>query len=387
MTALAMQIPSDRRAGNDRLDLLLGLWRCVLQTEDVALDSNFFDLGGDSLLAVTLLMEIERTTGRHLPITAIYDAQTVAEQALLLADDPPPAFSPLVLLKPGDGTSALFIFHGIGGTVLEFAKLGKLIDISGEVYAVQAQGVDGTLPPLDSLEDMAELYCRVIRQKQPAGPYCLCGYSFGGLTAIEVARRLRDAGEEIALLFLIDAYAHPVTWPRKSLLKVRLRRLTKVISSQMSQPFRIATVLTAAKTIIGKMQRDKTGNPVDAGARKRRWLLNKNPDLPLPLLETRSAAEMGLYRYKPRHYPGNAVFLKARYPDPDFPDDPRHVWRKLFKHLKVRVSPGSHLTIINEHAADVASHINACLREAGCAAAQAPATVREAPALVSTRLV
>jgi acetoacetyl-CoA synthetase len=312
----------------------------------------------------------------------------VAEQSLLLADDPPPSFSPLVLLKSGDGASPLFIFHGIGGTVLEFATLGKLIDISGEVYAVQAQGVDGTLPPLDSIEAMAELYCRVIRNKQPIGPYCLCGYSFGGLTAIEVARRLRRAGEQIGLLFLIDAYAHPITWPRKSLLKVRLRRLIKLISSQLHRPIRIVSLLTIARMVIDKMRRTKTGDPaMDSDARKRRWLLNKNPNLPLPLLETRSAAEIGLYRYKPRHYSGNAVFLKARYPDPDFPDDPRHVWRKQFKELRVRVSSGSHLTIINEHAADVASHINTCLRDVGYPPAQASPTVNRAALRVSARLV
>src|SRR6476646_9771129 len=204
----------------DHVELLLGIWCRVLQTEDVTAESDFFDLGGDSLLALTLFLEIERATGRHLPITAIYDARTIREQVMLLKEDELPDFSPLVLVKPGDCGAPLFVFHGIGGTVVEFAELGPLIDVSGPVYAVQAQGVDGTRPPLRSVDDMADLYCRAIREKQPRGPYWLCGYSFGGVIAVEVARRLRDVGEEIGLLFLIDAYAHPVTWPRITLLKV-----------------------------------------------------------------------------------------------------------------------------------------------------------------------
>src|SRR5438128_1674894 len=166
------------------VELLLGLWQRVLQTDEVTPDSNFFDLGGDSLLALNLFLEIERATGRQLPITAIYDAPTVAEQALLLQDEQAPEFSPLVLLKSGNGSPPLFIFHGIGGTVVEFAQLGKLIEIDGAVYAVQAQGVDGSLPPLESVEEMAALYVDAIRAVQPNGPYRLCGYSFGGVIAV-----------------------------------------------------------------------------------------------------------------------------------------------------------------------------------------------------------
>ena len=158
MSALASEAAVLPAEGGDNVGLLLGIWRTVLRTDDVTADSNFFDLGGDSLLALTLFLEIERATGKHLPITAIYDAQTVAEQAQMLATDLAPEFSPLVLLKNGDSSAPLFIFHGVGGTVVEFAALGKLIDIPGEVYAVQAQGVDGTLPPLESVEAMADLY-------------------------------------------------------------------------------------------------------------------------------------------------------------------------------------------------------------------------------------
>src|SRR5689334_19019023 len=93
----------------DSTEMLLGIWRRVLRTDDVEPESNFFDLGGDSLLALTLFLEIERATGRHLPITAIYDAQTVAEQVQLLAKESAPEFSPLVLLKSGDNSTPLFL--------------------------------------------------------------------------------------------------------------------------------------------------------------------------------------------------------------------------------------------------------------------------------------
>jgi thioesterase domain-containing protein/acyl carrier protein len=366
MSAIALPRPPDDTWQLERIGLLLGIWRQVLQTRDVAPDSNFFDLGGDSLLALTLFLEIERATGRHLPITAIYDAQTVEEQAALLARESTSEFSPLVLLKAGDGSTPLFIFHGVGGTVVEFAALGKLIDVPGEVFAVQAQGVDGTLPPLESVEEMADLYVDSVRQKQPAGPYWLCGYSFGGLLAIEVARRLKQAGEEIALLVLIDSYAHPATWPRKSLLKVRARRAGNLVLSRLKRPPRenLAVLLAALGLFARATAHTDDAAQLPPEMRKRSWLLKMKPNLPLPILETRLATERALYRYRPSYYSGKALFLKAQRPDPHFPDDPKHVWRKLIGQLNVQVCPGSHLTIVSEHAADVAARINASIHGA-----------------------
>jgi thioesterase domain-containing protein/acyl carrier protein len=377
MNVLIPEHPRDDLQDIEATELLLGIWRHVLQTADVAPDSNFFDLGGDSLMALTLFLEIERATGRHLPITAIYDAQTVEEQAALLTGNTAPEFSPLVLLKAGDASAPLFIFHGVGGAVVEFATLGKLIDIPGEVFAVQAQGVDGTLPPLESVEDMADLYVDSIRQKQSAGPYWLCGYSFGGLLAIEVARRLKQAGEEIALLFLIDSYAHPATWPRKSLLKVRARRAGNLVLSRLKRPptENLAVLLAALRMLPGSTPHEEDPAQLPREMRKRSWLLKMKPDLPLPLLETRLATERALYRYRPTYYAGRALFLKAERPDAHFPTDPKHVWRKLIGQLTVQVCPGSHLTIVSDHAADVAARINAAIREAR--RAPAPAVSRK----------
>ncbi|MBV8800815.1 MAG: alpha/beta fold hydrolase [Alphaproteobacteria bacterium] len=343
------------------VELLLGLWRRVLQTADITPDSNFFDLGGDSLLALNLFLEIERATGRQLPITAIYDAQTVAEQAALLQEEDRTEFSPLVLLKRGSDTAPLFIFHGIGGTVVEFAELGRRIGIDGAVYAVQAQGIDGTLPPLESVEEMAALYVQAIESRQPHGPYWLCGYSFGGVIAIEVARRLRAKGEKIGLLFMIDAYAHPITWPKISQLKVRLRRTGSRLLSNLRAPSP-AMFNGAVHFIKRRLARGRNETPAQRLARKRTWLKQTRTDLPLPLLQTRFASDKALIGYRPSYYPGKTIFLKAAHPDPDFPRDPKRVYRGLFEDLTVRTSPGSHTTIIHQHAADVAAAITAAIR-------------------------
>ena len=386
MTAVAAQ--PVMQPVDDRADLLLGLWRRVLRTDNVELDSNFFDLGGDSLLAITLFLEIERATGLKLPITAIYDAQTVDEQIDLLRNGGQDAFSPLVLLKPGDSSAPIFLFHGVGGTVVEYATLGKLIDVPGEVYAVQAKGVDGTETPLECMEDMAEFYLAAIREKQPAGPYWLCGYSFGGLTAIEVARRLKQSGEKIALLFLIDSYAHPSTWPRISQLNVRLRRILRRMLARTKVPLRenFALLLAlAGKGCAAQNTTEESGDALPPEMRKRSWLLKTKPNLPLPLLQTRLATERALYRYQPSYYPGSAIFLKARRADSQFPHDPRRVWRKRIAQLKIQVCPGSHLTMVSDHAPEIAARINASIRAARPSSSSGAARPVKIGSLLSAR--
>jgi acetoacetyl-CoA synthetase len=345
------------------IERLTAIWSRVLRTPDVDRDSNFFDLGGDSLLAVNLFLEIEREVGCNLPITVIYDAPTAAELAAFIESEAAPEFSPLVLLKPGDDSAPLYIFHGVGGTVIEFAALGKLIDIPGNVFAVQARGIDGSLPPLDSVPEMADLYFAAIRKQQPSGPYWLCGYSFGGVLAVEVANRLEAAGEKVAMVFCIDSYAHPLTWPKRSQLEYRVRKSLRQVRWAMRRPPREIVAAVAGKLARKKQPANDSGaKPRNAALRQ--WLLDANPNLPLPLLRTRMAGSAALLKFVPSYYSGKVIFLKAKIPDPDFPSNPKPVWRKLAKEFELYTGPGSHMTIISEHAPDVAARINACMAEA-----------------------
>src|SRR5262249_9414605 len=113
------------RRAMEREDRLTAIWRQALQAETIGSDDDFFDLGGDSLMAVGLFLEIEREFGVKLPITAIYDAPTIAGQLALIEAESRPGFSHLVLLKDGDTRAPFFIVHGVGGTVMEFAGLGR----------------------------------------------------------------------------------------------------------------------------------------------------------------------------------------------------------------------------------------------------------------------
>ncbi len=108
-------------------------------------------------------------------------------------------------------TAPFFCVHPVGGNVLAYAELARLLGSDQPFYGLQARGLDGTVPPAESVEEMAAEYVKAIRSVQPAGPYRLGGWSMGGVIAYELARQLRAAGEQVALLALIDSYVPAVS--------------------------------------------------------------------------------------------------------------------------------------------------------------------------------
>jgi thioesterase domain-containing protein/acyl carrier protein len=327
---------------------LEAIWCRALQVPSVERGADFFDLGGDSLMAVGLFLEIEREFGVKLPITAIYDAPTIAAQAELIAGEAAPAYQHLVLLKDGDETAPLFIVHGVGGTVIELNGLGRALDMGRAAYAIQARGLDGAAAPLESIPAMAALYVDIIRGKQPQGPYLIGGYSFGGLVAVEMARLLGP--ENVAELLMIDAYAHPHTWPLRTRLSVRARKLARRVRHMTPREF--ATTL----------KRKLVGPKTDRAAYINNWLGEVNPNLPLPLKATRIAGDTALIAYTPSAYEGRATFIRAGKTGAVFPPSARNVWRGLIKDLDIQTTKGDHGSILKEHVGELAARVSALLR-------------------------
>ena len=123
--------------------------------------------------------------------------------------------SSLVKLRPGTTRPPLFLVHPVSGELLLYRHLVNALGPDREVYGFQAQGFHEGEQPLETLEEMADLYVEALRAVQPAGPCLLAGSSMGGLLAFEMARRLRSLGREVALTALLDA-PDPAVMARES---------------------------------------------------------------------------------------------------------------------------------------------------------------------------
>jgi acetoacetyl-CoA synthetase len=341
------------------VDQLIVIWSRVLNISPICPDSNFFDLGGDSFLAMTMLLEIESHTGINVPFTAIYDAPTPESLAAFL-EKQTPDFSPLVCLKSGKKARPFFIVHGIGGTVMELVKLAALIDYEGAVYAIQAKGVDGSDQPLSSVEEMAAYYVAAVRQIQPHGPYLIAGYSFGGLVAVEMGRLLQQQGQVVSDLLFIDSYAHPRTWPWLSRVEVRWRRFKHRAGLIARHPVREGLSYARLTIMQVKARFRRHRSRADSAVN---WLGDQTRSLTPTLRLVHAAGEMALDAYVPRPYTGNILFLKAESPDPHFPARPNRIWEPLVKGMAVHTVKGNHYSVVSDHVSSIATQISLCLRD------------------------
>ncbi len=183
---------------------LTRIWEFVLALEPIGIRDDFFELGGDSLLATALFAEIESVFGCTLPYSALFDRPTIERLAELLRGAALAPANSRVLLQEGAGLTPLFCVPGIHGSLWEFRRLAQLIHRDLPVYGFEPVGLDGLEPPHQRIGDMAAHYLAGLREIQPQGPYHLLGYSLGGAVAYEMAQRLTAAGETVECLGLLD---------------------------------------------------------------------------------------------------------------------------------------------------------------------------------------
>lgn len=139
-----------------------------------------------------------RELGRQMPGSGMAANPTVSPHRN--------AWSPLVSIQPRGNRLPLFLVHDIDGSVHHYVALARSLGAEQPVYGIQAIGLDGNAPPIASLQIMSACYLAEIRRVQPHGPYFLGGSSMGGMIACEMARQLREQGEPIGLLAMMDIH-------------------------------------------------------------------------------------------------------------------------------------------------------------------------------------
>jgi thioesterase domain-containing protein/NAD(P)-dependent dehydrogenase (short-subunit alcohol dehydrogenase family)/acyl carrier protein len=222
-------------------EALAAMWSTLLGVSPVGADDSFFDLGGHSLIAVRLFAGVKREFGVDFPISVLFEAPTIAQIAARIAAQTgdeagvtpgnpheTPAAPRFVHLVPLNGVSPtraapLFVVAGMFGNVLNLRHLALQFSDARAVYGLQARGLIGDSAPHETIEEAAADCIAEIRQVQPRGPYLLSGFSGGGITAYEMARQLKSAGEEVAVLALLDTplpVRPALSTPDKAMIKL-----------------------------------------------------------------------------------------------------------------------------------------------------------------------
>lgn len=232
--ALLNQIVEEHARHDDEAALPLGpleqtlhtIWAGVLGRDDLGVDDDFFDVGGNSIDAMKLFARIEKATGREVPLSALFDTPTIRGLANILAQ-PPEVHqnSSIVAVKPSGFKRGYFYVGPYEISVLELAKISKYFDEDRPFYGLQPSGLQEGEIIHHTVEEMAAHYIDAMKQQQPRGPYLIGGHCDGCWVAHEMAVQLADSGESVAYLGLIDLSPPPEDLPTTGRLKGIIERI------------------------------------------------------------------------------------------------------------------------------------------------------------------
>ncbi len=205
-------------------DRMLNIWRQQFNNDELTLDENYFELGGDSLMAIGLIAQIQQTFGNLIPISHLINSPTprkliermglvdradaIDDRAVSKSSAAFPALAAdwvVALNESSCSDPPLFLIHGADGSVLFYREFANRLKTGRRIYAIESpflQDMNYAMP--ETVEELAATYTDQILKIQPSSPFLLAGYSFGGVVAVEIANQLKQRNMEVEMTLLYD---------------------------------------------------------------------------------------------------------------------------------------------------------------------------------------
>ncbi len=361
---------------------LAAIWAEVLGLDAVDVRASFFDLGGTSLLAVQLVSRVIREFGReNLTLSLVLQAPSVEQFSRYVEFEHLPAFECLVALRSGGTRPPLYFVNGAGGNVLGLRDFTQSLPEDQPLYALQPRGLDGSAP-FATVRETAEHYVGEIRRHQPEGPYYVSGASYGGLVAFEMAHVLREQGQTVGLLAMMDTYnnAYSAMISRPQMLYYNVRFVAERAGHHLAHAAALNS--TARRTYVAEklhaLQRYRRQITQVITGRRKNHVVFELPELPSGggepqdyLVEALNgvirASTQAQRDYVPRRYDGAAVLFRASVPFSEPYRAPHLGWNLVFAPGRITdvVIPGDHNGILSEpNVLVLGEHLAARLRDA-----------------------
>ena len=187
---------------------LAGIWQSLLEhSEPISREANFFEIGGQSLLIVSLVTQVAQQMQVSLAVKDVFSAPTLAEQALIIdrlaADENANESATNIVTFSEGAEQSLYCFPGLGGMSIGFSALAQALTGEVNVHAFDAPGMLGKGETSDNFDAMVPGYVEELKKQNMDKPIWIMGHSFGGRVAWEVGRQLESAGVKV-YLFLLD---------------------------------------------------------------------------------------------------------------------------------------------------------------------------------------
>ncbi len=331
--------PPPYQAPRNRVEtVLVELFERVLKRPDIGVHDNFFDAGGQSILAAELVALIAAELRLSINISQLANAASVEALAQVLANPDSSVRSPtLVEFQPAGSKPPMFCIHGVGGHILHFMSLAAGLSKSQPLYALAAPELDGGA--ISNYRELARFHAEQVRAVRPRGPYRICGYSAGAFVAVELASILSDADGQMPCVILLDM-PNPAAYKTMSFAnKVRfevLKKQDELASRLRGQSFR--KVMSSAAKRSSRLWRNLQTKPMSAA-----------PVVP-PSPQDRQLTHLTtlMRTYSPTPFDGSIILFRSES-EAHFDVDPTLGWGSIARRgvAVVRV-PGDHLTMLRE---------------------------------------
>ncbi|MBD8487637.1 amino acid adenylation domain-containing protein [Echinicola sp. CAU 1574] len=205
---------TDKQARTENEKLVSDIWLKSLGLPYINLDDDFFELGGHSILAVEVMSQIDKATGKNLPLTSLFKHSTIRTFSKLLDDESEAIaqekeWTSLIPIKSSGRKPPVYLIHGVAANITNYFKLIDFVDEDQPLYGLQAKGLNGIDKPNHGIESIAKYYVHEIIAHNPQGPYNIGGYSFGGYVAFEMAAQLIKMGKKVNKLIIFDTSVEP----------------------------------------------------------------------------------------------------------------------------------------------------------------------------------
>ncbi len=298
-------------------------------------------------------------------------------EALRLAEEGVTPWSPLVPIQPLGARPPLFCVHALGGEVLSYYRLARELGVDQPVYGLQARPLNGAEAgqaeaPRVTVEELAAEYVDAVRSLQPAGPYLLAGHSFGGVAAFEMARQLKSAGEEVALLALLDQPVPAGDETAEVDTATVIADVVRHLAREQGRTLELAADALRDLPLEAQLARGLAA----LGSREA-----LGPGFDLPLLRDLalgwSSRATAVERYQVSTYPGRITLLRAESVDSAALRELPAARRQVFENptlgwdrvaaggVEVHPVPGNHQSIVEApHVETLAEVLGACLARA-----------------------
>ena len=286
------------------------LWQRLLGVERVGVRDRFVALGGDSLLAVTMLLEVSDTEGVDPPFSRFLEEGTVEAIAAEVAEWRGGAATGLVAIQSGGSRRPLFCVPGHDGVLVGISRLARALGPDQPVWAFRLT------EPAHGIADLARRCVGLMRTVDGAEPYRLAGMCFGGLVAFEMARQLREAGGRVELVALVDTL--DPTWRRgrtASAVTTSLARQLRAKLAYHTTVLRGMGTWDGARYLAGRLGAFLQNHRESAGARA----LSLGLAVPGGLRLVKWTHRRLALEYRPDVYEGDVVVVKAHGRRPDVP--------------------------------------------------------------------